>query len=40
MTGLVKWTLGATLILLGVGAVIVTVMIYFPIWLFWSKARD
>jgi len=41
MTGLVKWALGITLILLGVGGIIVTGVIYFPIWLFWRDgSRD
>ena len=39
MISLVKWVLGSTLVLLGVGAVIVTGLIYFPIWLLRRDGR-
>ena len=39
MISWVKFALGATLVLLGVGAVIVTGLIYFPIWLLWRDKR-
>ena len=33
MVSVIKFVLGATMVLIGVGAVILTGLIYFPIWL-------